>query len=121
MWLANQGMTRRGIGWPRWPSAWQLTFRARKQSSPLGGVGSLGVTIGFVERSSLAGNEACLDQVLQVARTPTMLVFDVTAIQRLDQHNRHVLHRHAILVEAGTGLLATVVWALEYKSGDHRD
>jgi hypothetical protein len=71
-----------------------------------------GADFGFVERSSLAGNEACLDQALQVARTPTMLVFDATAIQRIAGKNRHVLHRHAVLVLPADGRLSTFVWAL---------
>ena len=41
-------------------------------------IGKLVGKLGFVERRSLAGNEACLDQALQVARTATMLVFDAT-------------------------------------------
>jgi hypothetical protein len=81
-------------------------------------LGSLGSDFGFVERSSLAGNEACLDQALQVARTPTMLVFDATAIQRLDDQNRHVLHRHALVVSPTNGSLATFVWALARDNAD---
>jgi hypothetical protein len=73
---------------------------------------SLGANLGLVERSALAGNEACLDEALQVARTPTILVFDATAIMRLDGENRHVIHRHAVLVAPRDGRLMTVVWAL---------
>jgi hypothetical protein len=72
-----------------------------------------GPKLGFVERSSLSGNEASLDQALQVARTPTMVVFDATAIQRIAGRNQHVIHRHAVLVSPTDGKLQTFVWALE--------
>ena len=76
-------------------------------------IDKLAAKLGFVERRSLAGNEACLDQALQVARTATMLVFDATAIQRIADHNEHVLHRHAVLVSPQGGQLHTFVWALK--------
>jgi hypothetical protein len=76
-------------------------------------LGQFGPKLGFVERSSLAGNEASLDQALQVARTPTMVVFDATAIQRIAGRNQHVIHRHAVLVSPTDGKLQTFVWALE--------
>jgi len=79
---------------------------------------ALGAELGFVERSSLAGNEASLAQAVQVARTPTMLLFDATAIQRIDDQNRRVLHRHALLVLPTDGRLATLVWALEPDEAD---
>jgi len=73
---------------------------------------SLGAKLGIVERNALAGNEVCLDEALQVARTATMVVFDATAVMRLDGENRHVIHRHAVLVAPQDGSVTTIVWAL---------
>ena len=64
-----------------------------------------------MEENALSGNEACLDQALQVARTPTMVVFDATAIMRLEGENQNVFNRHALLVSPTDGRLTTFVWA----------
>jgi hypothetical protein len=54
-----------------------------------------------------------LDQALQMARTPTMVVFEATAIMRLEGENRNVFDRHALVVTPNDGRLTTFVWALE--------
>ena len=69
-----------------------------------------------MEQNALSGNEACLEQALQVARTRTMVIFDATAIMRLQEENRNVFDRHALLVSPTDGRLATFVWALERNS-----
>lgn len=73
----------------------------------------LGADLRLMEENALSGNEACLDQALQVARTPTMMVFDATAIMRLAGENRNVFHRHALLVSPSDGRLTTFIWALQ--------
>jgi hypothetical protein len=61
----------------------------------------------------LGENERILDQdVNQVARTSTMLVFDARTVMRVGtEHVRRVM-RHAIVVDPATGRLATFVWLL---------
>ncbi len=76
----------------------------------------LGANLRLMEQNALSGNEACLDQALQVARTRTMVIFDATAIMRLQEENRNVFDRHALLVSPTDGRLATFVWALERDS-----
>ena len=74
---------------------------------------ALGGGLGFVDRSALADNEASLDGARQVARTPTMVVFDAAAVMWLDGGPRRTVHRHAVLVSPDDGRLATLVWLLE--------
>ena len=45
-----------------------------------------------------------------------MVIFDATAIMRLQEENRNVFDRHALLVSPTDGRLATFVWALERDS-----
>jgi hypothetical protein len=73
----------------------------------------LGANLRLMEQTALSGNEACLDQALQIARTQAMVVFDATAIMRLEGENRNVFNRHAVLVSPTDGRLTTFVWALE--------
>jgi hypothetical protein len=74
---------------------------------------ALGAKLSLIDRNALSGNEACLDQALQVARTPTMVIFDATAIMRLGDENRNVIDRHALVVSPTNGRLTTFVWALD--------
>lgn len=76
----------------------------------------LGANLRLMEENALSGNEACLDQALQVARTPTMVIFDATAIMRLEDENRNVFDRHVLLVSPTDGRLTTFAWALERDS-----
>ena len=81
---------------------------------------SLGANLRLRELSALSGNEANLDQMIQVARTPTMVVFDATAIMRRGDENRQVLNRHALVVRPEDGRLSTFVWTLAPNSaGDY--
>ncbi len=73
----------------------------------------LGANLRLMEENALAGNEACLEQALQMARTPTMVAFDATAVMRLEEENRNVFDRHALVVSPTDGRLTTFVWALE--------
>jgi hypothetical protein len=76
----------------------------------------LGASLRLIEENALSGNEACLNQALQMARTPTMVVFETTAIMRLKNENRNVFHRYVLLVSPTDGRLTTFVGALERDS-----
>ena len=74
---------------------------------------TLGADLGLFGRRILSENEAILDKdVLQVARTDTMLIFDAQAI--LHVGNDHVKRtiRHAVVVHPDTGRVSTLVWLL---------
>lgn len=78
----------------------------------------LGAKLGFIDRNALVEGEGSLNGVRQVARTPTMLVFDAPAIMRIDKQNRNVVQRHAVLVSPSSGKLATLLWVIDQdKSG----
>ncbi|MBI3466044.1 MAG: hypothetical protein HY000_23770 [Planctomycetes bacterium] len=72
-----------------------------------------GAELDYIGRQVLAGTEQCLDEVIQAARTPQMLVFDAWSIVLRDEAHRRMAVRHAVLVDAETGELATLVWLLE--------
>ena len=79
----------------------------------------LGANLGFIQRGLLsqcekdfvAGNR-------QVARTPTMFVFDSDIMLLLDGEHRPAEHRYAILVSSETGQLGTLAWLM--KRGPNR-
>lgn len=77
------------------------------------GKNTLGADLGLFGKRILAENEAILDKdVLQVARTGTMLVFDAQSVMLAGNEHVKRTMRHAILVDPPTGRLATVVWLL---------
>jgi hypothetical protein len=67
---------------------------------------------GVITRRVLEGNEKCLDEVLQVSRTPTMSIFDAEANMLRDGKHEKMVCRHAVLVSPRTGDVATCVWLL---------
>lgn len=78
---------------------------------------SLGAGLDFIERSVLSENEAFLVDVRQVARTPTMVVFDAPAIVLRGNEHRDMVHRHAVVVSPEDGKLASFVWLLDVAAG----
>jgi hypothetical protein len=85
------------------------------------GNNTLGASLGLFGRRILDENEKILDEdVRQVVRTPTMLIFDAKAVMR--QQNEHVpmIVRHAVLVQPDTGRLSTLVWLLtrDYRAAE---
>jgi hypothetical protein len=78
-----------------------------------------GADLGIVGRAALREHEGHLKtEVVQVARTQTMSVFDADAvILRGDKHTRMVI-RHVIAVMPETGRLSTFAWLLTRESAD---
>ena len=68
-----------------------MDIKGAKSSSRAKRKKDLGANLRLMEENALSGNEACLEQALQVARTPTMVIFDATAIMRLQGENQNVL------------------------------
>ncbi len=72
-----------------------------------------GTTLGPIDRLILSEEEKHLDaDVRQVARTPTMMIFDAQAVMRRNDDHVKMIMRHAVLVDPGTGRLYTLVWLL---------
>lgn len=70
--------------------------------------------LGLFGRTILEENEKCLDNdVKQVVRTPTMLLFDAKAVMLRDGDHKIMIMRHALLADRNTGKLYTLVWLLD--------
>jgi hypothetical protein len=79
---------------------------------------TLGADLGLFGRKSLAENEKILDNdVQQVLRTPTMLMFDAKSVMLFEGNHVPRIMRHAILVDPASGQLHTLIWLLtdDYK------
>jgi len=83
------------------------------QEKIISGQNTLGGDLGIFGKLILKENEKILDNdVLQVARTPTMLIFDAKAVMRRGTDHEGMLMRHALVVDPSTGRLFTLVWLL---------
>lgn len=79
----------------------------------ISGRDTLGASLGLFGRRILDENEKILDEdVQQVVRTATMLIFDAQAVIRRGDDHVNMIVRHAILVDPATGRLYTMVWLL---------
>jgi hypothetical protein len=80
---------------------------------------TMGADIGLIGRAVMQENDRILrNDMYQVARTRTMMVFDVNSpMRRNTQHTRMVI-RHAILITPETGRLTTFVWLLARAGAD---
>lgn len=76
-----------------------------------------GASLNFMERTALVQSEVSLKAARQVARTPTMLVFDAESVMLRDDDHRPTIQRHALVVSPRDGRLATFVWALAPEDG----
>jgi hypothetical protein len=73
-----------------------------------------GADLGMFGRRILDENEKVLDEdVRQVARTATMLIFDAKAVMLREGEHVNMIMRHAILVDPTSGRLYTLVWLLD--------
>lgn len=82
---------------------------------------TLGADLGLFGRRILDENEKILDNdVRQVVRTSTMLIFDAQAVMLREGEHVNMIMRHAILVDPATGRLYTLVWLLtrDYKPAE---
>lgn len=79
----------------------------------------LGAELGMIERGVLGGNEDCLKDVVQIARTERLVMFDVKANMLNQNVHRMMTLRHLIWVSPNTGKLGMLVWLLD--DGDEDD
>jgi hypothetical protein len=79
----------------------------------ISGKNTLGANLGVFGPRILAENEKILDNdVRQVVRTATMLIFDAQAVMLRGNAHVDMVMRHAILVDPESGKLYTLVWLL---------
>jgi hypothetical protein len=73
----------------------------------------LGANLGMIDRGVLSGNENTLADVVQVARTDRLVVFDAKAnVVVQDRHEPRVL-RHFVWASPASGRLGILVWQLK--------
>ena len=74
---------------------------------------TMGARLGLFGNRILTENEKHFEaNVRQVARTPTMVLFDAQAVMRQGKEHVQMVNRHAILVDPVTGKVSTFVWLL---------
>jgi hypothetical protein len=81
----------------------------------------MGAHLGMFGRQILEENEQIMNNdVRQIARTPTMMIFDAKSVILRDGEHKNMIMRHAIQVEPANGKLHTLVWLLtsEYEPAD---
>lgn len=74
---------------------------------------TFGGDIGLFGDRILAENEKHIEADLrQIARTPTMSIFDAQAVMRQGNEHVRMVMRHAVLVDPATNQLYTFIWLL---------
>jgi len=73
----------------------------------------LGADLGLIDRQVLSGGRDKFREIRCIARSKTMALLDSPEVLLHDGEHRHVLLRCAILVDAATGRLDTLLWALD--------
>jgi hypothetical protein len=74
---------------------------------------TLGADVGMFGPRILKGNEDVMDNdVHQVCRTTTMLIFDAKSVMLRGNDHVNMIMRHAFLVDPTSGKLYTLVWLL---------
>ena len=73
----------------------------------------LGANFGWMDRRVLVGGRDEFRKMRRVARSKTMALLDSPEVLLHDGGHRRVILRYAILVDAPTGRLETLLWALD--------
>jgi hypothetical protein len=80
----------------------------------------LGANLGFIALTVLEENEKVRkNDVRQVARTETMIVFDAKSIVLKDGAHQDFIIRHAVLVDPRSGKLSTFCWLMKDEGDDY--
>jgi hypothetical protein len=111
--LANVARRRDGQGFYLEKVARGFATNVRGKEIIITGRQTLGANLGVFGPRILDENEKILDEdVRQVVRTATMLIFDAKAVMLRDRDHADMVMRHAILVDPASGRLYTLVWLL---------
>lgn len=78
----------------------------------------LGADLGFIDRGVLSGNEDCLDDVIQIARTDGMILFDALANMLVGGTHQQRVVRHLLWVSPDSGRIGFLVWMLNDTGSD---
>lgn len=74
----------------------------------------MGARLGIIDRQVLQQCESDFQTgVIQIARTPTMCVYDCKAVLRIEQCHRDAFLRYVVLVSPDTGQLGTLTWMFD--------
>jgi hypothetical protein len=77
----------------------------------------LGADLGLLARVVLRTAQEKLGDIAVVARSNTLMVFDSPSLMVVEERHKPIVLRYAVLVEAQTGRLNTLVWALGRDEG----
>ncbi len=72
----------------------------------------LGANLGMVDRGVLSGNEDSLSDVVQVARTDYLVIFDAKANILIDDKHEERIVRHFVWAAPHSGKLGILIWQL---------
>lgn len=77
----------------------------------------LGANLGLLARVVLRTADEKLDAITVVARSATAIVFDSPSLLLVDGKHKPIVLRYAVLIDAQSGRLNTLVWALSREAG----
>ncbi|RMF43233.1 MAG: hypothetical protein D6753_05740 [Planctomycetota bacterium] len=78
-----------------------------------------GIPLGFIERQLLKENEKQLSATRIVARTSTLLLFDVPAIMLFEGQHQDFIMRHFVWIDRRSGVHSMLVWLIDPSENDH--
>jgi hypothetical protein len=81
----------------------------------------LGANLGLLARVVLHTSQEKLGDIVVVARSDTMMVFDVPSLMVREERHKPVVLRYAVLVDVKTGRLDTLLWVLDREEYDRHD
>jgi hypothetical protein len=90
-----------------------VPVRGKQMVITSGTAEKLGAELDFISRRVLAGNEAALNQVVQVARHANLSVFDAGALFTRRGKHQDMTVRYVVWVSPNSGKISTMVWLLE--------
>ncbi len=67
----------------------------------------------MIDRGVLSGNEDCLNDVVQIARTDRLVVFDAKANVLIGEKHEPRILRHFIWASPASGKLGVLIWQLK--------
>lgn len=73
----------------------------------------LGADLGMIGKGVLRGNEDCLPEIVEVARTNRLVIFDAEANMLIGKLHEKRIIRHLIWVTPENGKLGLLVWQLK--------
>lgn len=80
-----------------------------------------GARMGIIDRGVLGGNEDCLQDIVQIARTDRLIIFDAVANMLVgDAHEERII-RHFLWASPASGEIGFLVWMLNENGSNDYD